>query len=221
MQNAHGCQYAEASAIVQSELIERNRSCRCRRFTCICAEKGLDYVFCNLLIIRDLQKSKSRLGDNAAGDAIARIASRIGLHIVGLFVHNDCGASIGEDAIGSAGGHGEIVNLETCLAGVVFADGDVLRQIAIVVACGIHRAVFLVCRIEVAACSFEIWSVADRVLMDMNGVLAERQVFEIELDGELAIFELVEGRSAGVLSGAGFDGHDQFVFRFAVLGKRS
>ena len=70
------------------------------------------------------------------------------------------------------------------------------------------------CGIEVAASGFEVGGVAEGVLVDVDGVLAEGKIFEVELDGELAVLELAEGGGACVLAGAGFDGDDELVLRW-------
>ena len=56
------------------------------------------------------------------------------------------------------------------------------------VAHGVEGAVLLVLGIEVAAGGFEVGRVAECFGVDVNGVFADGQVFEIELDGELALF---------------------------------
>ena len=44
-------------------------------------------------------------------------------------------------------------------------------------------------------------------------MLADGKIFEFELDGELALF-LLERGGAGVLTGAGLEGNDDFILRF-------
>ena len=94
----------------------------------------------------------------------------------------------------------EVVDLEADLPGVVFADGDVLRQVAVVVAHRVHRSVLLAGRVEVAARALEVGRIADRMLVDVDGVLAKGKVLEVELDGEFAVLELAEGGGACVLA---------------------
>ena len=157
-------------------------------------------------------------GDDAAGDAISGVARGIGLHVVGLFVDDDGGASVGEDAVRRGGVEGEIVDLERGLADVAFADFDVLRQVAGVVAQRVEGAVLLVLRIEVAARGLEVGSVAEGFGVDVDGVLAYGEILEVELDGEFVLV-LCEGRSAGVVAGAGLDGDDQGVLGFGERGR--
>ena len=73
-----------------------------------------------------------------------------------LLVDHDGGAAVGEDGVGRGGVEGEVVDFEGGLAGVAFADGDVLGQVAVVVAHGVQGAVLLAVGVEVAAGGFEV-----------------------------------------------------------------
>jgi hypothetical protein len=157
-------------------------------------------------------------GDDAAGDAISGVARGVGLHVIGLFVDDDGGASVGEDAVRRGGVEGEIVDLKGGLADVAFADLDVLRQVAGVVTQGVKGAVLLVLRIEVAARGLEVGSIAEGFGVDVDGVFAYGEIFEVELDGEFAL-DLGEGSGAGVLAGAGLDRDDQRVLGFGERGR--
>ena len=58
--------------------------------------------------------------------------------------------------------------------------------------------------------SLEVGRVAHRVLVDVDGVLAERQVLQLHRDGELlAVLALLERRAPGVLPARGLDGNNQ------------
>ena len=151
-------------------------------------------------------------GDDAAGDAVAGVAGGVGLHVVGLLVDDDGGAAVGDDAVRGGGVEGEVVDLEGGLTDVAFADHDVLGKIAGVVAHGIQGAVLLVLGIEVAAGGLEVGRFAEGLGVDVDGVLADGKIFEVELDGELALF-LLEGGGTGVFAGAGLEGDDDFVLR--------
>jgi hypothetical protein len=150
-------------------------------------------------------------GDDAAGDTVAGVSCRIGLHVVSLLVDHDGGSAVGEDAVGRGGIEGEVVDLEGGLTDVALTDHDVLWEVAGVVAHGVLDAVLFVFRIEVAACSLEVWSLAEGFGVDVDAVFADGQVFEVELDGELA-FALLEGRGAGIFTGAGLERNDKSVF---------
>src|SRR5271169_5302457 len=78
--------------------------------------------------------------NDSAGDAITGVAGGVGLHVIELFVDDDGGSAIGKDTVGGGGIEREVVDLEACLADVTFADRDVLRKIAGVVAHGILKA---------------------------------------------------------------------------------
>src|SRR5271154_6830528 len=158
-----------------------------------------------------------RSGDDAAGDPVAGVAGGVGLHVVGLLVDHDGGATVGDDAVRGGGVEGEVGDLEGGLSDVAFADGDVLGQVAVVVAHGVEGAVLLVVRIEVAASGLEVRCVAEGFLVDVDGVLAYGEVFEAEFDGELAFF-LLEGCGAGVLACAGLEGDDEGVLGFGERG---
>ena len=88
-------------------------------------------------------------GDDAAGDPVAGVAGGVGLHVVRLFVDDDRGSSVGENAVGGGGVEGEVVHLYRCRGPVVFTDDDVLGKVAGVVAHGVLNAVLLVIGIEV------------------------------------------------------------------------
>jgi hypothetical protein len=100
---------------------------------------------------------------------------------------------------------------------VAFADGDVLGEVASVVAHRVLKAVLLVFGIEVAACGLEVRAFAERLGMDVNAVFAYGKILEIDLDDEFALV-LLEGGGAGVFSGAGLDGNGDFIFRFGEDG---
>jgi hypothetical protein len=49
--------------------------------------------------------------------------------------------------------------------------------------------------------------------VNVDTVLADGEIFEFKLDGELALL-LLEGGGTGVLPGAGLEGNDDLVLRF-------
>src|SRR5205823_13691097 len=154
-----------------------------------------------------------RRSDDAAGDAIAGVAGGVGLHVVGFLVDDYCRAAVGDDAVGRGGVEGEIIYLQSGLTDVAFTDGDVQGKIAGVVAHGILNAVLLVLGIEVSAGGLEVGWIAEGFGVDVDGVLADGKIFEVEFDGEFALL-LLEGGGAGVLTGAGLEGNDDFVLWF-------
>src|SRR4051794_9634037 len=162
--------------------------------------------------VRQDRSLRGGRGDDAAGDAIACIPGGIGLHIVRLLVDDDGGAAVRDDAVGRGRVEREIVHLQRGLTDVALTDGDVLGKIAGMVAHGILNAVLFVLGIEVGASGLEIGRIAQGFGMDVDSVLAYRKIFEVELDGELALF-LLEGGGTGVFTGAGLEGNDDFVLR--------
>jgi len=150
--------------------------------------------------------------DDAAGDAVAGVAGGVGLHVVGLFVDDDGGAPIGDDAVWRGGVKREVVDVEGGLAEVAFADGDVLREVARVVAHGVFEAVLLVVGVEVGAGALEVRAVAEGLGVDVDAVFTYGEVLEVELDLN-ALFGGAKGGGAGVIAGAGLDGDDDGILR--------
>ncbi len=66
--------------------------------------------------------------------------------------------------------------------------------------------------IEVAAGGFEVRGFAERLLVDMDGVLAHREVFEVDLDGEFVVLAGGEGGGAGVFAVSGLEGNGKCAF---------
>src|SRR5437667_8444854 len=86
-------------------------------------------------------------------------------------------------------------------------------MVAGVVAHGVLGAVLLVLGIEVRSGGFEVGRIAQGLGVDVDSVFADGKILEVDLDGQLALF-LLEGGGAGVLTGAGLEGNDDFVLRF-------
>jgi hypothetical protein len=99
---------------------------------------------------------------------------------------------------------------------VAFADGDVLGQVAGVVAHG-FKAVLLVLGLKWPPAVLKSGARRAGLGVDVDGVLADGKVLELELDGELAL-ALLEGGGAGVFTGAGLDGNDEGSFGLAKAG---
>src|ERR1700678_4030311 len=114
------------------------------------------------------------LGNYAAGDAVAGVAGGIGLHVVGFGVDHDRSAAIAEQRVGAVG-ESYIFILK---GGVGFAAGvhGQVEHVAGVMAFGILEAVFLALRIEMRAGGFEVGAVTFCVLMDMDPVVAGREI---------------------------------------------
>ena len=67
---------------------------------------------------------------------------------------------------------------------------------------------------------FEVRCLAHGVLMDVNGMLARRQVLQFELDGELAP-ALLEASRSGILAGTGRERDDGRFPRLLGQGRKS
>src|SRR6185312_485493 len=89
--------------------------------------------------------------------------------------------------------------VDGCFCRSICADSEVLH-IAGVMAFGILQAMFLVVWIEVAASGLEIWSIALRILVDMDRMLSRWQILEIEFDLHTLLAGSGQGRCANILA---------------------
>jgi len=96
-------------------------------------------------------------------------------------VDDDGGASVAEERVGAVA-EGYVAILESDSVGLALdTDGEV-SHVAGVVAFGIIESVLLALRIEMRTGGFEIGRIALGVLMEVDGVLAGRQVVEMEFE---------------------------------------
>src|ERR1019366_5851761 len=124
----------------------------------------------------------SLLGDYGAGDAVTRVAGRIGLHVVSLGVNHQRSAAVGEQGVGfAAGSQHDRVILYRGLRGAVGLHREI-GHVPGMMAAGIEHAVLLVVRIEMRTGRLEVGRIALGVLMEVQRVLAGRQVLYVELD---------------------------------------
>ncbi len=72
----------------------------------------------------------------------------------------------------------------------------------------ILKAVLLRLRVEVASGGLEVGRIAERFRVNVYAVIAWGQVFEVELDCDLAAFIGYEGGGASIVAGARFEGGD-------------
>ena len=119
-----------------------------------------------------------RLGDDGAGDARRRGAAGFGGH--GVDHHRS--ATVAEDGV-AVGAKRDVRGDDGCVSGAVRADdqrevGNVTRREAAGVI--VARAV----RIEVGSGGFKVGPVALCELMDVQGVLAGREILDVELDAD-------------------------------------
>lgn len=120
------------------------------------------------------------LPDGPAGDSVPGIARGVGLHIVSFGVNDHGGATIAEDRVVVVTER-DIRVRHRCLGRSVRSHREILH-IASMSAVRVLQSVLLAIGIEVPASRLEIGRITFRVLMDVNGVLARRQTFQIELD---------------------------------------
>src|SRR5437868_298868 len=123
---------------------------------------------------------QSLLRNHPASNAIAGVARRIGLHIIGFGVDHERSATIAEQRMAVAA-ECDVSIVDGCLRGAIAADSEVLH-VAGMVAVGTFEAMLLVIGIEMRARGLKVWPIALRVLVDMDCVFARRQVLCIELD---------------------------------------
>src|SRR5271165_1183127 len=139
--------------------------------------------------------------NHAAGDAVAGVARGIGLHVVGLGVNHERGASVGEQRISfRAHAQYDVGILNGGLGSAVGLHGEV-GHVAVVVSGGIEEAVLLLVRIEVRAGRLEVGRIALGVLMEMQRVIAGRQALHIEFDLNAFTRRLDRGRADAVALG--------------------
>jgi hypothetical protein len=152
--------------------------------------------------------------DYAAGYAVAGVAGGIGLHVVGFGVDYEGRAAVAEQRVGAVG-EGDVGILERNIGFTGCADGEVLH-VSGVMAFGIVEAVFLAVGIEMRAGGFEIRSIAIGILVKVDGVLAWREIVDMNLEVDawpllrhddrayvlaLGVFELDFGFRGGGKSG--------------------
>jgi len=129
--------------------------------------------------------------DQAAGDAVAGVAGGVGLHVVGLGVDHEGYAAIAEKRV-RVGAEGDIVIDDGRLGRAGAADGEV-GHVAGVMAVGIFEAVLFAVGVEMRSGGLEVRCIAFGVLMEMQRVLAGRQVLQVELDRHAGLCGLQRG----------------------------
>jgi|SRR5208337_62567 len=117
----------------------------------------------------------------AAGDAVAGVTSGIGLHVVGFRVDNDRGAAVAEKRM-RAVAEGHVFVFHGGI-GFAFHVNREVRHVAGVMAFGVVETVLLAVGIEMRAGGFEVWRIALGILMEVDGVLAGRQIVKMKLEG--------------------------------------
>jgi hypothetical protein len=142
--------------------------------------------------------------DEAAGDAVAGIACRVGLHIIGLGMDDDRRPPVSEDGVRGSGVEGHILVHEGRLNRAVGTHGQILRHVAVVVAFRVFVAVLLAGGIEVSSGALEVGRIALGVLVDVDSVFARRQVLEGDLELDTR-FGLLEHDVSGIFAVGGLD----------------
>src|SRR5258705_115722 len=83
---------------------------------------------------RQRRTSLATASVDAQGDRVAGVAGGVGLHVVGFLVDHDGGSSVGEEGVRGTGIRQEIFDFEGARPRSTAVDGDVLGQVAGVVA---------------------------------------------------------------------------------------
>ncbi len=117
---------------------------------------------------------------HSTGDAVTGVSSRIGFHVVGLGMDNECRSPIGENGVVVLLPiHISVGRLRFRFA--VSVHGEVLH-VAGVMAVRIIKPVLLVVRIEMGTRRLEIRWITPCILVNVDGMLSGWQIMHVELD---------------------------------------
>jgi hypothetical protein len=119
--------------------------------------------------------------DHTAGDPVASIPCRIGLHVIRLGVNHQCRSAIAEQGVAVVAESDVLVHYPElgCALGAYVE----VVHVAGMVAFGILQAMLLALGIEVRSGRLEIRRVALRLLMKVQRMLPRGQAVEAELHG--------------------------------------
>ena len=112
--------------------------------------------------------------DDAAGNALARIAGRLGFQVVWIGMHDQ---TLADDAVGRILGE-RGVGQSHLQAGLAACVGDDVAEVTGVMIRMCRIAVLLAGRIEVAAGAGSVGRAAVALLMDVEAMLSGRQPFD-------------------------------------------
>src|SRR5579885_3278163 len=118
-------------------------------------------------------------GNGSARDPVSGVAGWIGLHVISLGVNHQSSAAICENGVGAAS-HVYVVVFHARL-GRTFRVHSEVRHVPCMMAFRLFHSMLLIRRIEMRTGGGER-RLALRVLMNVQRVLARRQVLHIELD---------------------------------------
>ncbi len=119
-------------------------------------------------------------GYHTTGDAVTGVSGRIGFHVVRLGMDNQRRPPIAENGVAVISPvHISVDDPSLRLA--VSVHGEVLH-VASMMTFKILKSVLLVVGIEMRASRLEIWWIALRILVDVDGMLSRRQIVQVELD---------------------------------------
>ena len=131
---------------------------------------------------------------DSAGDSVAGIAGWISLHVIGFGVNYDSRSAVSEQRVSVAAEIYIFIRKPhfSFSVGAHCKVGHVTRMVAI----GTVKAVLFAVRIKVRTRGFEIGHIAFRILVEVDGVLARRKIFEVKLQAHTAFLVLIQDHSA-------------------------
>ena len=95
---------------------------------------------------------------------------------------DDGSAAVAKERVWAIG-EGDVVVFERHVSFAFYVDDEILH-VAGVVALGIFESVLFAVRIEMRAGGFEVGCIALRVLMEVDGMLAGREIVQVELEAD-------------------------------------
>jgi hypothetical protein len=120
--------------------------------------------------------------DYAAGDAVASVACRIGLHVIRLGMDHQRSSAVAEQRVAVAASsqvHIGITDPDPRFAVLVHRE---VHHVPGVMAVRILKAVLFAIWIEVWPRRLEVWRIATGILMNVDRVFAWRKIMHAELD---------------------------------------
>ena len=118
--------------------------------------------------------------DHATSNAIARVSGGVGFHVVSFGVNHQRSSTVAENGVVVIPPIHVFVD-DLRFRSAVCVHGEIWH-IPGVMALGIFQSMLFVVRIEMCTGGFEVRWITLRILVDMDGMLAWRQIVQVELD---------------------------------------
>src|SRR5215813_3957278 len=139
------------------------------------------------------------LCDRTAGDAVSRVSRRICLHVVRFGMNYEGCSTIAENRVTVTSQIG--VRISHCGSCGSICLHRKVRHVTRVRPFGVVESVLLSLWIEMTSSRFEVGRFTLRGLMNVNRVLARRQILQIQLDIQALLAWLQSGRSNALAFG--------------------